>query len=236
MNTKDRIIQEIETASSNLRKEVLDFILFLKSKENQTNQVEQTEVSQSVSDSEITQSKPQSPPIPRVPSKSSSETNPEQKPQQLDRSVLDLSVENRNGELILVVEVKSKTNVSTEWVSKLRSNILANNTFSKAPYFLIVFPDKLYLWKHQNEDSKNKREPDYIINANSILQPYFEQAGVISQQISGQSLEIIVASWLAEIIYSDKQPEDLDDSQYWLVESGLYSAIAGGSLKHEVVV
>jgi hypothetical protein len=27
VNTKDRIIQEIETASSDLRKEVLDFIL-----------------------------------------------------------------------------------------------------------------------------------------------------------------------------------------------------------------
>lgn len=44
MNTKDRIIQEIETASPDVRKEVLDFILFLKSKENQSNDAEEDKV------------------------------------------------------------------------------------------------------------------------------------------------------------------------------------------------
>lgn len=92
MNTKDRIIQEIETASSDLRKEVLDFILFLKSKENQTNQVEQTEVSQSVSDSEITQTRS---PIANY-KKLSHETDLKQKCQQSNSNAWDI-LENMSG-------------------------------------------------------------------------------------------------------------------------------------------
>jgi hypothetical protein len=57
----------------------------------------------------------------------------------------DLSVDNRDGQLALVVEVKRKTNASPEWAAKLRRNILAHGTFPKAPYFLMVFPDKFYL-------------------------------------------------------------------------------------------
>ncbi len=40
----------------------------------------------------------------------------------------DLAVNNRNGQLALVVEVKCKTNVSQEWAAKLRRNILAHGT------------------------------------------------------------------------------------------------------------
>ncbi len=111
----------------------------------------------------------------------------------------DLSVDNRNSQLTLVVEVKRKTNVSPEWAAKLRRNILAHGTFPQAPYFLMVFPDKFYLW-FNGEASQDQSEPTYTIDASPILQPYFERAGVAADQISGASLELIVASWLGEII------------------------------------
>lgn len=147
----------------------------------------------------------------------------------------DFSVDNRNGQLALVVEVKSKINASPEWAARLRRNILAHGTFPKAPYFLIVFPDKFYLWTDAGVHL-DQSEPTYTIDARSILQPYFEQAGVTADQISGQSFELIVASWLEEIIYSEKSPEDVDESQRWLVDSGLYAALAGGKFEHEAAV
>jgi hypothetical protein len=58
----------------------------------------------------------------------------------------DLSVDNRSGQLALVVEVKSKINASPEWAARFRQNILAHGTFPKAPYYLMVFPDRFYLW------------------------------------------------------------------------------------------
>lgn len=144
----------------------------------------------------------------------------------------DLSVDNRNGQLALVVEIKRKTNVSTEWAAKLRRNIFAHGTFPKAPYFLMVFPDKFYLWSNA-EAYQDQSEPTYTIDASPILQPYFERAGVAADQISGVSLELIVTSWLGEIIHSDQLLENIDASQQWLIESGLYAALVGGKLEHE---
>lgn len=144
----------------------------------------------------------------------------------------DLSVTNRNGQLALAVEVKHKTGVSPEWAARLRCNILAHGTFPKAPYFLMVFLDKFYLWTDTAADLEQST-PTYTIDAHAILQPYFERAGVRAEQISGQSLELIVATWLTEIMHSEKLPETLDAYRHWLIDSGLYSALAGGKFEHE---
>jgi hypothetical protein len=144
----------------------------------------------------------------------------------------DLSVDNRNGQRVLVVEVKRKTNVSPEWAATLRRNILAHETFPQAPYFLMVFPDRFYLWSDP-KTYQEQNEPTYSIDASSILHPYFERAGVTPDQISGDSLELIVASWLGEIINSNQPPDNIDAAQQWLIESGLYAALVGGKFEHE---
>lgn len=144
----------------------------------------------------------------------------------------DLAVDNRSGQLALVVEIKRKINVSPEWAVKLRRNIFAHGTFPKAPYFLMVFPDKFYLWSDA-EAYQDQSEPTYTVDASPILQPYFERAGLTADQISGASLELIVTSWLGEIIHSEQLPENIDDSQQWLIESELYAALVGGKLEHE---
>ncbi|MCU0533614.1 MAG: hypothetical protein MUD14_06930 [Hydrococcus sp. Prado102] len=144
----------------------------------------------------------------------------------------DLSVDDRNGQLALVVEIKRKTNVSPEWAAELRRNILARGTFPKAPYFLMVFPDKFYLWSNTEADL-DRNEPTYTIDAYPILHPYFEKAGVTAEQISKESLELIISSWLGEIIHSEWLPENIDASQQWLIESGLYSALVGGKFEYE---
>jgi len=144
----------------------------------------------------------------------------------------DLSVDNRNGQLALVVEIKRKTNVSPEWAAKLRRNIFAHGTFPKAPYFLMVFPDKFYLWSNA-EAYQDQSELLTLIDASPILQPYFERAGVTADHISGASLELIVTLWLGEVIHADQLPESIDASQQWLIESGLYAALVGGKLEHE---
>jgi len=141
----------------------------------------------------------------------------------------DLTVDDRNGQRMLIVEVKTKRNASPEWAARLRRNIRAHGTFPQAPYFLMVFPDRFYLWTDANDQLE--REPDYIIDARPILQPYFEQAGVSDAQISGQSLELIVASWLGKLIHASQPFEDTDASQQWLMESGLYNAITGGKFE-----
>lgn len=154
-------------------------------------------------------------------------------------SAWDLSVVDRNGQLVLVVEVKIKLNASPQWAAQFRSNILAHGTFPNAPYTLIVFPDKFYLWTdvkgYLNQSEPIDRKPDYIIDARPILQPYFDKTKVRADRIGGLNLELIVLGWLSEIIYSGKSAETLDKSLEWLIDSGLYAALAGGQIKHEEV-
>lgn len=144
----------------------------------------------------------------------------------------DLTAYDQDNQLVLVVEVKSKLDAPPDWAARLRRNILAHGTFPNAPYFLMVFPDRFYLWK-DIASNHEPTAPTYVIDARPILQPYFEQTGLTVDQVSGQSLELIVASWLGELIH--KAPDELDSSQQWLIDSGLYEAVAGGSLDHKVL-
>lgn len=143
----------------------------------------------------------------------------------------DLAAYDRNNQLVLVVEAKGKLDASPEWAAQLRSNIFAHGTYPNAPYFLMIFPDQFYLWK--NTDSKDATIlPAYVIDARPILQPYFEQSGITAAQLSRQSLELIAASWLNDIMH--RRPDELDASQQWLIDSGLHNAVVGGSLTHKV--
>lgn len=145
----------------------------------------------------------------------------------------DLAVYNKDGQLILAVEIKGKIDASPEWASQLRSNILAHGVFPKAPYFLMVFPDRFYLWDKQDAQL-DISAPSYAVDAAPILKPYLEKAGIEQgHKISSQSLELIVASWLSKIIYSNQPSEEIDGQSQWLFDSGLYNAIAGGTFGHE---
>ncbi len=147
----------------------------------------------------------------------------------------DLAVYNKDGQLVLVVQIKGKLNALAQWASQLRTNILAHGIYPKAPYFLMVFPDKFYLWA--NVDAQlDMSEPTYAVNARPILKPYLDKAAITQgQKISSQSLILIVASWLSKIIYSEQPPSETDESEQWLVDSGLYTAVAGGSFGREAV-
>ncbi|KYC41695.1 hypothetical protein WA1_16790 [Scytonema hofmannii PCC 7110] len=147
----------------------------------------------------------------------------------------DLAVYNKDGQLMLVVQVKGKLNASPQWASQLRSNILAHGIYPKPPYFLMVFPDKFYLWA--NEDAQlDMSEPTYAVDARPIIQPYLDKAGItLTQTLSSHSLELIVASWLSEIIYCDRPLEETHKREQWLLDSGLYAAISGGSFNREAV-
>jgi hypothetical protein len=143
----------------------------------------------------------------------------------------DLSVNDLDGQLILVVEIKQKLNTSPEWAAEFLRNILAHGTFPKAKYFLLAFPDRFYLW-NCDDVSIDISMPAYIIDASELLQPYFERAEVSPKTISGKGFEFIIASWFGEIMHSGSS-EEIEKSQPWLIDSGLYAALSNGVVSNE---
>ena len=140
-------------------------------------------------------------------------------------------VNNYQGQLILGVEVKSKINTSSSIGVKFRHNLLMDNSVQKIPFFLMAFSDYFYLWTEPDIYS-NQSKPTYSIDAIPILKPYFERAGIMPEKIRGDSFELLVASWLSDMINSEQLPEEFNESQRWLIDSGLYVAISGGDLKY----
>lgn len=145
----------------------------------------------------------------------------------------DISIYNRNKQLVLAVEVKAILNTSPEWAAQYRRNIFAHGILPNAPYLLFVFPDKLCLWKN-SEITNEKTLPDYSIDAYTILKPYFQRSRVTPEKIRSQSLELIVISWLADIMHL-KTASSFLESEKWIVESGLFTAISQGKFAIEDV-
>ena len=146
----------------------------------------------------------------------------------------DLLVCDRNGQPILIVQVKSKIGASSEWVSNWRRNMLVHETLPSTPYLLFAFPDKFYLWKDNSiTNCINKTKPNYTVDASSILKPYFQEISVENNHIRESSLEMIVTSWLNDVMYSMTDVEELEKSHSWLVDSGLYASLLGGKIISE---
>jgi hypothetical protein len=113
----------------------------------------------------------------------------------------DIEVYSRDKRLVLVVEVKSKIGVAPQWAAQFRRNIFGHGVYPNAPFLLMAFPDRFYLWKN-SDSNPGEMEPSHAIDARPILEPYFTRVGVSADRISGKSFELIITSWLSELIYT----------------------------------
>ncbi len=140
---------------------------------------------------------------------------------------IDIAVYDKNSQLVLIVEVKRKLGTSPKWGAELRRNILAHGYLPQTRFFLLATPDRFYLWKDA-ESLAELVQPDYEIDPTLILKPYSDRTGISIENMSAQSLELIIDAWLDEIMRSDIFPVRYGSTQDWLIESGLYDAIKSG--------
>ena len=150
-------------------------------------------------------------------------------------SYADLALYDRNGQLTVIAEVKNKLGTSREWATQLRRNILAHSENYNADFFLLVTPDRLYLWKNAGT-TPSLIQPDYEINAEPIFAPYFDRAGINPHNVSGHAFELVVAAWLSDLVRAGEVPEQVPNGQKWLVDSGFLTAVTDGRLAYEVAV
>ena len=147
----------------------------------------------------------------------------------------DIAVYDPDGQLQLVVEIKNRSGASAEWATRLRHNLLVHSFIPRAPYFLLALPDYFYLWTDALSAS-NLAKPNYKIKATKILAPYLNQLTQPLNGLSGYGFEMIMTSWLEGIVHTDLQPDEIGPDLQWLFDSGLYKAIARGSVAIEATV
>ena len=148
------------------------------------------------------------------------------------KAVIDLAAYGKDGQLALVVETKSRLNTSADWAARMRRNLFSHGIVPKSEYFMLAMPDNLYLW-HDNMAGNGIAEPDYIINAKPLFKRYLNVAIEDAIALSDESLEILVGSWIRDLM-ARGLPDDLPEPQRgMLVKSGLVDAIKGGRVAQE---
>jgi hypothetical protein len=138
------------------------------------------------------------------------------------RQYADILAFDKNGQLALVVEVKNKRGTSSDWAAEMRRNLFAHGLLPNAPYFLLALPDTFYLWKNTD-------------NTSDAVAPYFGSSDMTSNDLTGTSFDLIVTSWLNQVIRAQNTQELVNENQDWLISSGLYNQLAGGHLALEAV-
>jgi hypothetical protein len=118
----------------------------------------------------------------------------------------DFFLYDRIGRLAAVVEVKNRRGTSSQWAAELRRDLLAHfETFRGAPIFVLVTPDRVYLWKNAPTDLQEDTPPappDYEVDAVQVFGPYLERPSrrLSLEEISRPALELVVMSWLGDLI------------------------------------
>ncbi len=139
----------------------------------------------------------------------------------------DIGVYDAENHPILVVEVKGKPDSSTRWAAQLRRNLAAHASFPDAKYFLIVTPDRIYLWTRPV--GTELAPADAVFDARIVFKPYLDQ--IRPRDLTGTALELMVGAWLDSLIegygLSKLSPEVHDR----LEEAGLLKALQGARLE-----
>jgi len=148
----------------------------------------------------------------------------------------DIVIYDRNGQIVLIAEIKRKTGVSAEWAAKWRRNMLSHGELPDAKFFLIALPDRFYLWKNAG-NAPEPVAPTFEIDAGPVLKPYLDESGISSENISPQGFELIIAAWINSVLHI-KIPlnQEENDTRNWITDSGLSEAVNGGYLRHEVAL
>jgi hypothetical protein len=141
----------------------------------------------------------------------------------------DYLVRSSEDRIQLLVEVKTKIPASREWASRMRRNLFTHVPLPRAKFFLLALPERFYLWKDAAPEAAVP--PDYEVDAKEVLKPYLEKLQTPLLQLSPSSFELLVGSWLEDLVHADLDGARLAPSQKWLIDSGLYDAIRHGSIE-----
>ena len=140
---------------------------------------------------------------------------------------LDFIVTGVDGRPIVLGEIRRETDVDERWANEYRQNLSAMGPVHQAEYFMLVCPDRTFLW---NDAWNLERKPICEISTASYLEPILDAAGYTLADANESLLQFAVREWLGTLI--DPKSSDLSEAETkWIREIGLDQAIKGGSVE-----
>ncbi|HEX8696487.1 MAG TPA: hypothetical protein VF746_28975 [Longimicrobium sp.] len=150
------------------------------------------------------------------------------------RTRSDVAVYDQVGTLQLVVEVKSARGIDQHGAAQVYRNLLAHSGIPGGGFFLLVgYPSDFYLWVNR-PSSHRHGNPDYEFRGEELLRPYMESGGEPGENGAGHGYERTVAQWLDDLVQQESLPPG--PAFDWLIQSGLFEAIRGGTVLRQAPV
>lgn len=141
-------------------------------------------------------------------------------------SVHDIAGYSKDGSLQLVVEVTRAPKPTAAWASMMRRNLLAHGLVSRAPFFLLALPTRLYLWKDESEPAA---PPQYEAEMKPLADWLWNRHPGRPAPTSEYALEVLLSSWFTHVL-NDRLQKPLGPEFAWFVESGLSDALHSGRI------
>ncbi|NOJ94867.1 hypothetical protein HMI51_18255 [Corallococcus coralloides] len=154
---------------------------------------------------------------------SHSGTHPDSQPR------FDFAIHDRKGQAKALVQVKARLGTTRGWAAKYWLNLEQLGQRPNADYFLLVTPEKLYVWK----TAKVKKEggPTRVLDASAVLGAYYTRLGTGPAGIKPLAFNMLVGAWLDDLT----TPASSSKKDEALARTGLLRAVAGGSIREEPV-
>jgi hypothetical protein len=145
----------------------------------------------------------------------------------------DLILYHPNGWPIAAVDIRAKLGTTPEWATKLRRNLLAHGGAVPARYFLVITPDRVYLWEGGGTEPA-ELPPTHVVDAGPIFRRYFAAANLDPDAVRGTAFELVVDTWLAELTRADSADieQGVVQASDELLRSGLVDAIRNARLEY----
>lgn len=166
------------------------------------------------------------------------------------RRSFDIAVFNKQNNLVLLVEIKNNIGTSKSWAVTRYDKLLSYNSIPEVPYFILMLPDKAYLWK-SDRGHYERNTPVHTFNTYKILEPYLDLSGLELSDISVNNshdfidkkrevlqkhynLQKICSKWLESVTTGSSKKDKLTEPA--IVQTGLSESIREGRVQVEAIV
>src|SRR5258708_1555818 len=142
---------------------------------------------------------------------------------------VDFAIYDQAGRLVAVAEAKKRQGITSAWAREWARNFLAHGGATSPPYLLLFTPDHVYLWKRPVESGET--EPTHILDASALFRSYYSRPEVDPERISSQGFELLVGSWLHDVLHRPWPTSDEDVRS--LEQSGFLEAVRDGHVESD---
>ena len=144
----------------------------------------------------------------------------------------DAAVFSPDGSLQAIVEIRNIVGAGAEWAAQTRRNLIRDELLPVSPFFLMVLPDRFYLWRDA-ASSLEAVPAEFEADGTALLFPYIGDRTTRPYPLSNEGLDLAVTFWLWDLV-GRRLEGLLAGSEYrWLLESRLYTAIKDGTVEVE---